>query len=180
LEEITHIIEGCRKQDRLSQEKLYRLFYPALFTLCKTFFENNHDILTALNNGMLRVYKNIDRFDPNKGTFFSWVYTIVRHAALTQVRDKKNEIRLELFTDDHGEKAVYNPFREKEWNDIFLLLGKLPQTNRAICSLYYMEGFKIRDISAVLEMKEPTVKWHLNESRKRLKIIAQPNVKECE
>ncbi len=109
----------------MSQEKLYRQFYPALYTLCKTFFENNHDILTALNNGMLRVYKNIERFDPNKGTLFNWVYTIVRNAALTLVRDKKTETRLELFTDDLAEKAIYNPFREKEWHDIYLFLGKV-------------------------------------------------------
>ena len=164
----------------MSQEKLYRQFYPALYTLCKTFFENNHDILTAINNGMLRVYKNIERFDPDKGTLFNWVYTIVRNAALTLVRDKKTETRLELFTDDLEEKAIYNPFREKEWHDIYLFLGKLPQTTRAICSLYYMEGFPIREISAALDMKEPTVKWHLSESRKRLKMITQPNLNERE
>ncbi len=164
----------------MSQEKLYRQFYPALYTLCKTFFENNHDILTAINNGMLRVYKNIERFDPNKGTLFNWIYTIVRNAALTQVRVKKTETRLELFTDDLEEKAVYNPFREKEWHDIYLFLGKLPHTTRAICSLYYMEGFLVREISVALEMKEPTVKWHLNESRKKLKMIAQPNLNESE
>jgi RNA polymerase sigma-70 factor (ECF subfamily) len=180
LDEITHIIEGCKKNDRLSQEKLYRQFYPALYALCKTFFENNHDILTALNNGMLRVYKNIERFDQNKGALFNWVYTIVRNAAITLVKDKIKEIRMDLFTDDLAENAIYNPFREKEWHDIYLLLGKLPHTTRAICSLYYMEGFSIRDISVALEMKEATVKWHLHEGRKRLKMIAQPNVNECE
>jgi RNA polymerase sigma factor (sigma-70 family) len=175
LDDISHIIEGCKKNDRLSQEKLYRQFYPALFALCKTFFENNHDILTALNNGMLRVYKNIERFDQNKGTFFNWVYTIVRNAALTLVRDKKTETHLELLTEDIQSAAIYNPFHEKEWAEIFLLLGKLPQTTRAVCSLYYMEGFSMKEISAALEIKEGTVKWHLNESRKRLKMIAQPN-----
>jgi RNA polymerase sigma factor (sigma-70 family) len=175
LDDFIHIIEGCKKHDRLSQEKLYRQFYPALFALCRTFFENNHDILTALNNGMLRVYKNIERFDQNKGTFFNWVYTIVRNAALTLVRDKKTETAPELLTEEIQSAVMYNPFQEKDWEDIFLLLGKLPQTTRAVCSLYYMEGFSIKEIAVALDMKEGTVKWHLNESRKRLKMIAQPN-----
>jgi RNA polymerase sigma factor (sigma-70 family) len=180
LDEISHIIEGCKKQDRVSQEKLYRQFYPALFALCKSFFENNHDILTALNNGMLRVYKNIGLFDQSKGSFFNWIYTIVRNAALTQIRDKKKDTSLELITTDLEDKVIYNPFREKEWHEIFTFLEMLPQTSRAICSLYYMEGFTIKEISIVLEMKEGTVKWHLNECRKRLKIMVQPNLRESE
>ena len=159
---------------------MYRQFYPALFALCKTFFEDKHDVLTALNNGMLRVYKNIEQFDSNKGSFFNWVYTIVRNAALTRVRDKKTETSLELLTDNLLDKALYNPFLEKEWEDIYLQLAKLPPTTRAICSLYYMEGFLIKEIAASLDMKEGTVKWHLNESRKRLKIIAQPNINNSE
>ena len=59
----------------------------------------------------------------------------------------------------------------------FISLAKLPPTTRAVCSLYYMEGFSIKEMSAALDMKEGTVKWHLNESRKRLKIIVQPNLK---
>lgn len=180
MDDIKHIIEGCKKQDRLSQEKLYRQFYPALFALCKTFFEDKHDVLTALNNGMLRVYKNVEQFDNSKGVFFNWVYTIVRNAALTSVRDKKTDASPELLADDLEDKAFYNPFLDKEWEDIYLLLAKLPPTTRAICTLYYMEGFLIKEIAAALDMKAGTVKWHLNESRKRLKIIAQPNINKSE
>ena len=180
MDDIKHIIEGCKKQDRLSQEKLYRQFYPALFALSKTFFQDKHDVLTALNNGMLRVYKNIDQFDDSKGTFFNWVYTIIRNAALTRVRDKKTDTSLELLADNLTDNAFYNPFLDKEWEDIYLLLAKLPPTTRAICSLYYMEGFLIKEIAVVLDMKEGTVKWHLNESRKRLKIIAQININKSE
>ena len=174
MDDINHIIEGCKKQDRLSQEKLYRQFYPALFALCKTFFEDNHDILTALNNGMLRVFRNIEQYDQGKGIFFNWVYTIIRNAALTQVRDKKTGTPL-VFTENLNDTTSYNPFSEKEWDDIYLLLGQLPTTTRAICSLYYMEGFSIKEISASIDMKVGTVKWHLNESRNRLRTIIQPN-----
>jgi RNA polymerase sigma-70 factor (ECF subfamily) len=180
LDEIAHIIEGCKRQDRKSQEKLYRQFYPALFALCRTFFENNHDSLTALNNGMLRVFKNIEKFDNNKGAFFSWAYSIVRNAALTQVRNKKGEHPPELLTDDMHAPADNSPFLEKDWSDIYKFLGLLPATTRAVCTLFYLEEFSIKEISAVLEMKEGTIKWHLNESRKRLKIIIRPNLKESE
>jgi RNA polymerase sigma-70 factor (ECF subfamily) len=177
LENIASIIEGCKKQDRLSQEKLYRQFYPALFALCKTFFEDNHDVLTALNNGMLKVFKHIEQYDEKKGAFFNWVYTIIRNAALTQIRNKKSgKEAYTMLTESELDTASYNPFKEKTWDDIYLFLAKLPSTTRAVCSLFYLEGFAIKEISASLEMKEGTVKWHLNESRSRLKVILQPNL----
>jgi len=177
LENISHIIEGCKKQDQLSQEKLYRQFYPALFALCKTFFEDKQDILTALNNGMLRVFKNIEQYDESKGAFFNWVYTIVRNAALTLIRDKKTNLTFEL-TENVKEQIDNNPFKQLEWKDIYYYLDKLPAKTRCVCSLYYLEGFSMKEISGSIDMKEGAVKWHLSECRSRLKIIfEQHNIK---
>ncbi|MEO8414944.1 MAG: sigma-70 family RNA polymerase sigma factor [Ginsengibacter sp.] len=175
----SHYIEGCKRQDRLSQEKLYRQFYPALFALCKTFFEDNHEIVTALNNGMLKVFKNIDQYNAGKGTFFNWVYTVVRNAALTEIRNKKTG-GLPVYTGSLPGTDSFNPFEEKEWDVIYELLHKLPVTTRGVCTLYYNEGFSIKEIAASLEMKEGTVKWHLNEGRTRLKNMFAPNFDKSE
>lgn len=126
---------------------------------------------------MLRVFKNIEQYNSSKGSFFNWVYTIIRNAALTLVRDKKSASPV-IITEYFSEvDTSHNPFEERDWNIIYLLLGKLPSTTRVVCSLYYLEGFSIKEIAASIDMKEGTVKWHLNESRNRLKNILQPNLK---
>lgn len=172
-------IEGCKKHDRLSQEKLYRQFYPALFALCRTFFEDNHEVLTALNNGMLKVFRNIEQYNAEKGTFFNWVYTVVRNAALTEVRNKKSGVS-EVFTGQLPDTASFNPFEEKEWSSIYELLHKLPPTTRAVCVLYYLEGYSVKEIVESLEMKDGTVKWHLNEGRTRLRNLFSKNFNNSE
>lgn len=147
---------------------MYRQFYPALFALCRTFFEDNHEILTALNNGMLKVFQNIEQYDAGKGNFFNWVYTVVRNAALTQVRNKKTGTA-DVYTGELPDTASFNPFEEKEWETIYEMVRYLPVTTRAVCVLYYREGYSIKEIGDSLEMKTGTVKWHLNEGRTRLK-----------
>jgi RNA polymerase sigma factor (sigma-70 family) len=174
-----HYIEGCKQHDRISQEKLYRQFYPALFALCKTFFDDNQEIVTAINNGMLKVFKNIEQYDEEKGTFFNWVYTVVRNAALTEIRNKKISVSL-AYIGTIPDTASFNPFEEKEWERVYEMLHRLPVTTRAVCNLYYNEGFSIKEIAASLEMKEGTVKWHLNEGRTRLKNIFTPNFSKSE
>jgi RNA polymerase sigma factor (sigma-70 family) len=164
------LIEGCKKNDPQSQEKLYKQFYPAMFALCKCFFSDNHDILTAVNNGMLKVFRNIHQYDPSKGDFFNWAYTTVRNAALTLIRDKKNKLTFEL-TENNGDAVVNNPFKQLEWKDVYYYLDQLPANTRYVCSLYYLEGFSIKEITGLIDMKEGTVKWHLNECRTKLKVI---------
>jgi len=165
-----NIIDGCKKNDPQSQEKLYKQFYPAMFALCKCFFSDNHDILTAVNNGMLKVFRNIDKYDPAKGDLFNWAYTTVRNAALTLIRDKKTRLTFEL-NENNSDAVVNNPFKQLEWKDIYYYLDQLPPNTRYVCSLYYLEGFSIKEIVQLIDMKEGTVKWQLNECRTRLKEI---------
>lgn len=178
LEDIIYILEGCKRQDQASQEKLYRRFYPAMFALCRTFFEDDQDIITALNNGMLRVFKNIDRYEPDKGTLFNWIYTIVRNAALTLIRDKKNNLTFEL-NENLQDATVNNPFKQLEWKDIYYYLDMLPPKTRCVCTLYYLEGFSIKEVANAININDGAVKWHLNECRNRLRtIFEQHNLKQ--
>ena len=172
---LDHIIEGCKRNDRLSQEKLYRQFYPGLYVLCRKFFIDSHDLITALNNGMLNVFKNIGQYDPLKGDFLNWAYTIVRNAAITHFNSKKiNPVYRPI--DKEIEHLISNdPFKDLEWNDVYFHLDKLPPATRIVCTLYYLEGFSIKEIAERLGLSEGTIKWHLSESRNRLKVLITVN-----
>lgn len=164
------ILKGCINNDSNCQEKLYRHYYSVLFALCKNFFSDPHDILTALNNGILKVFRNVTQYDSSKGEFFNWMYTIVKNAALTLMRNKKKG-RLTEWHQCLDDCVANCPFKQLEWKDIYYFIGKMPANTREVCSLYYLQGFSIKEIAKTIDMKEGTVKWHLNECRNRLKII---------
>ena len=166
MNELENILKGCRNFDRASQELLYKKYYPAMYALCKKFFEDPHEIQTALNNGMLLVFKNIKSFNNQKGSFFNWIYQIVRNSCLTALRKIKHQ---EVLCEIIPESNILIKSNNLEW--VFECLDYLPKTTRAVCTLYYIEGFSIKEIAQNIAMKEGTVKWHLNESRNRLKII---------
>lgn len=170
MEQFQELLNGCLRNDRKSQEKLYVLYYPAMYTLCRKFFSDDHEIQTALNNGLMKVFKNVAQYDSGKGEFFNWAYTIVRNACLTILRDKKSDMTKEL-KENMSDLYHYDPFKTSDWEDIFEHLAKLPPATRAVCSLFYLEGFSIREIEKETGIKEGTVKWHLNESRNKLREI---------
>ncbi len=162
------MIEGCKTNDRKCQEKLYMKMYPMLLSLCKRFFDDKHDILSALNNGMLKVFKNIEQYNSAQAELNTWVYSIVRNEALTMVRNQKSIMLTQELTDYVAEEIKVNPFGKYSEDSITYSLNKLPQITRAAFHLFYFEGYSIKEIGGALDIKEGTVKWHLFEGRKKL------------
>ncbi|MFP5039494.1 RNA polymerase sigma factor [Parasediminibacterium sp. JCM 36343] len=176
IDDIHILLQGCIEYDRLSQEKLYRQLYPALFALCNKFFDEEDDIVTALNNGMLRVFNNIEKYNPAKGTLDGWIYSIVRNAAITLVRVKKNQMATEELSYNLQLETSINPFKDAKEETILAFLTKLNPATRAVFNLFYIEGFLIKEIAGSLDMQEGTVKWHLSEGRNKLKTIFKDNI----
>ena len=168
MKDLSDILEGCRKNDRICQEKLYRQFYPAMFSLCKKFFTDSHQIQTCLNNGMLRVFKNLDQYNSSKGEFFNWMYTIVRNSCLTGLREA-NRKSFEIVMEEIPELSDNEEENFAEYESIIDKIDILPQATRAIFILFYIENFSIKDIRDQLNISDGTVKWHLNQGRNRLK-----------
>lgn len=132
--------------------------------------------LTALNNGMLSVFRNIGQHDPSRGKFFNWAYTVVRNAALTIIRETPPEM-LTALDEAREDPNVADPFRRLEWKDIYVYLDALPDATRVACNLYYLQGYSLREIAAATGTKDGTVKWHLSEARHKLKAIISQQAK---
>ena len=170
MEELQLLIQQCAANNRRGQEKLYLMFYPALFLLCKKFFKDEHDVLQVLNDGMLKIYKNIHAYNSQKGDFFNWAYTIVRNTALDKLKMSKYPTSIQL-DNNLSVAAMDNPLKGFEWEDIYSLLDTLAPATRAVCSLFYLEGFSIKEVSEKLAISSGTVKWHLSETRNKLKPV---------
>lgn len=175
IDEINILLKGCAKYDRRCQEKLYQLLYPGLFALCNKFFDEEHDIITALNDGMMNAFNNIKQYNTTKGSLDGWVYSIVRNAAISQVRAKKKEMSQHEAMIEMQLETSANPLKNETEEFVLSFLTTLNTTTRAVFNLFYIEGFLIKEIALCLELKEGTVKWHLNEGRNKLKLVYNNN-----
>lgn len=172
MEDLNELIKNCIQNDRLSQEKLYRRFYPSMFCLCKKFFHDDHAALEAVNDGMMKVFRRLPDFKTGQGEFFNWVYTIVKHTALDKL--KKLVHPTVSHAEEHEEPdTTLSILEQLEWKDIYRFLDHLPPAARPVFSLFYLENYPIAAIAGQLQISTGTVKWHLNESRK----IMQPVLK---
>ena len=88
-DELYKLIDGCRRNNRDAQEKIYKHFYNDMFVICKRYAEHAHDTLTILNDGFLKAFTNIDRYKNELGSFAPWLKTIIINTAIDYTRSNK-------------------------------------------------------------------------------------------
>jgi RNA polymerase sigma factor (sigma-70 family) len=169
-EQILAIIDGCKKGNRIAQEKLYKMFYPKMMSMVKR-YTNVHQYHLAeeiLNNGFLKVFQKVDSYK-FEGSFEGWVRRVIYHSIFDYVRQnmKYNEKVVFVEKDQVIDSDLSANMNYKE---LIKLVQELPENTRAVFNMYVMEGLSHREISETIGMSEGTSKWHLFEARRLLKI----------
>lgn len=165
--ELEQLIQGCIRNERSAQEKLYKLFYPRMMAVVKRYIDDEMQAEEVLNNGYLRAFQKISQYT-FQGSFEGWLRKIVFHSVSDYV---KQNIRYsekvvmvekdELVHKDHADRLYYNQLLE--------LVQGLPDATRAVFNMYVLEGFSHKEIGKMLGISEGTSKWHLSEGRRNLK-----------
>jgi RNA polymerase sigma factor (sigma-70 family) len=172
------IIRGCRNGNRTSQETLYKNYYRAMMTICLRYTKNEHDAVEVLNNGFLKVFRNIDKYNPEQGTLYTWIRTIVINSCLDFIRSKQkmeNHQELTEASETHIPADVISKIKAAE---LIGLVRKLPPATQAVFNLYVVEGYNHREIGELLKISDGTSKWHLSEAKRTLqKMIGIQEVK---
>ena len=145
--------------------------------ICLRYTRNESDAVEVLNNGFLKVFKNIDKYQPAQASLYTWIRTIIINSCLDFIKSRQRlEIHKEL---DETMEVHIDPEAIKKINSEALLqmVRQLPPATMAVFNLYVVEGYKHKEIAEVLNVTEGTSKWHLSEARKLLqKMIQQQDI----
>jgi len=165
--ELEQLIQGCIRNERSAQEKLYRLFYPRMMAVVRRYIDHEMQAEEIMNNGYLRAFQKIKQYN-FQGSFEGWLRKIIFHAVADYVKqnarysDKVVLVEKDQYVQqDHADKLYYDQLIE--------LVHDLPQATRTVFNMYVMDGFTHKEISNILGISEGTSKWHLSEGRKVLK-----------
>ncbi len=120
-----------------------RLLYCAISIL-----KSETQAQDALQEGMISIWKNLHRFE-GKSHPFTWCYSIVRNAALTEL---KRENRHKSSDVDSLSHAAISPVDLKwDGNEISKkvqeVLAKLPEKQQMVFELRYYQDLSFKDIS---------------------------------
>jgi RNA polymerase sigma factor (sigma-70 family) len=166
--ELLRLIQGCIARDRNCQKQLYELYSGTLFSLCLRYAGNQEEAEEILQDGFVQVFLYIHQFK-HTGSFEGWMRRIFINCALRCFRENEKKIKvLPLMEDNqtHADISISNRIFEKE---IIRVIQMLPPVYRMVFNLYALEGFKHREIAALLHISEGTSKSNLFDARNILK-----------
>ena len=168
------LIAGCIAGDRVMQEELYNRFAPKMYAVCLRYANNSDDAQDLLQEGFIKVYKNIHRFRA-EGSFEGWIRRVFINSSIEHLRKKSAKLMTvtekEEGTIEDTDITALDTMAEK---DIIKLIQELSPGYRTVFNLYVIEGFAHKEIAEQLGISEGTSKSQLARAKSILqKKVAQ-------
>ena len=179
-EELKLAIEGCVLNDRLSQKRIYTSFYNYAMSICSIYISNYEDSVEILNDGFLKIFKEIYRYQPAYAdhvlSFKGWLRKIMLYTSIDHFRkNQKHRFIKELDSEVIQLSAADEDALDRiSHNEIVRSMQKLTPGYRMIFNLFIIESLSHEEISKRLGISIGTSKSNLARGRKQLqKILLQ-------
>jgi len=148
---------------------LVRLHQRRAYMVARSIVMTHEDAEDAVQEGFLRAYQALDRFDPAQA-FGAWLNRIVANAALDLARRRKVRNAEEL--SESLPAAFRDPAEGGELRErLEAALARLPDRARAVIVLHDVEGFTHAEIGEMLKIPGGTARSDLHHARQKLRVL---------
>lgn len=162
------IIKRVQAGESSMFDSLVRYYQTPVFRILHNLVPN-HTVEDLAQDVFLSAFAQIRRFDPEKGSFRSWLYTIARNRALN-ARRKMREILLPEPPEMAASRTPVDDLLVKEiLSHLDATLNSMPFRDRSIFVWAELEGLSYAEIARIEGMRLGTVKSRLARIRAKLK-----------
>lgn len=168
------LIKGCIAGDRRMQEELYRRFASKMYAVCLRYANNADDAQDLLQEGFIKVYRNLHRFRA-EGSFEGWIRRVFVNTSIEHFRKKSTKMSMVTDKEESNiEGADITALQRLAEKDIINIIQELSPGYRTVFNLYVVEGYSHKEIGDLLGISEGTSKSQLARAKGVLqKKIAQ-------
>lgn len=172
MEQIVHIIAGCRRGDDNCRRKLYEHYKGFALKVVFRFIFRYETAVDVTNDGFVKAFLNIHHFyaeeeEHTEKVLMAWLKRIMINTAIDELRRKKMIPEIGLIPDQVW--AISQPGDNADqliiYKDLIILLKKLPPLYRSIFNLYVIDGYTHHEIADLLQIPLGTSKSGLSRAR---------------
>ena len=166
--DLEQIIDGCRKNKRASQQRLFAHFYNYAMTIARRYMSNGELAEEVTNDAFFKVFTKIHQY-AGELPFRPWLRRIIVNTAIDRLRSNLNDIRateIKPWHDPNEEVAIETELTREQ---IWAMLDRLPPGYRAVFNLAVVDGFTHEEISEALGISIGASKSNLSRARQYLR-----------
>jgi RNA polymerase sigma factor (sigma-70 family) len=175
-ENIKIIIDKCLKDDRLAQKTLFESMAPRLLTVSRQYAPKGCDPLDNLQDAFIKIFKYLNTYNEQNGSFDAWARRIVINTALSKL-NKKTIVEVISNFQDYDFEDIDLIASNDNIKHLMEVIEQLPDGYKQVFCLYEIEGYSHKEIGNMLNIKEATSRSQLNRSKLFLRDMLLRNEK---
>ena len=181
-DELTYHVGACALNSRESQKVIYNSFYGYAMAICDRYTSKQEDAVEILNDGFLKVFREIHHYQPAYtdviSSFKGWLRKIMVYTAIDHFRKyQKHQVVRELDSVVYQVASVNEDAIDKlSYEEIIRAIQELSPGYRTVFNLFVIEGMNHEEVANRLGISTGTSKSNLSKARKQLqKILFKQN-----
>jgi RNA polymerase sigma-70 factor, ECF subfamily len=154
-----------KSKDQKGFSILYNNYSGALYGVINRIILSEDDANDLLQDTFLKIWRNIDNYDPSKGSIFTWMMNIARNLSIDRVRsadfrDSSQNISMEdnvIFQVDNE----YQTVQDIDSIGLKKVVDNLRPEYRQLIDLIYYKGYTQAEVSEEYGIPLGTVKTRI-------------------
>ncbi len=174
--DLKQIIDGCAKNDRASQKKMYEYFYRGMMSVCMRYTNNEDEAKDVLQEGFLKIFAGVLNYS-HTGSFEGWVKRIMVNTSIDYYRKRQRskivntendflfdlDEKAEFLNDNNDEDLLMDP------KIVMKEVANLSPAYRTVFNMYVVEGYTHKEIASELGISDGTSKSNLAKAKMNLR-----------
>jgi RNA polymerase sigma-70 factor, ECF subfamily len=161
-EDIRHLLSQ-RHNDRAFEALLQR-YQTKVFRLVFSIIGSRAQAEEVTQDVFLKIWQALNSYD-GRAALSTWIYTIARNTSISYLRSQTYRRTLPL---DESPEPITESEPVTSRIETERLLAQLPEGQREVVVLFYLQERSIEDVAAMLDFPEGTVKNYLYRARKAM------------
>jgi RNA polymerase sigma factor (sigma-70 family) len=170
------IVEGLKQKDRQMFSYVYDNYSAILFGTINNMVADSNTAGDLMQETFIKIWENLDKYDPGKGRLFTWMINIARNHTLDFLRSKaykQSQVTTsdEQMVDVVQENAATQTLERKA---LVKEIKKLDENQQKVLQLAYFSSCTQEEIAQLLAIPLGTVKSRiraaLSELRKTINV----------
>ena len=166
------LVTMLKQREETAFSYLYDHYSGSLYAVILNIVPDRELANDQLQEVFIKIWKQIDSYDQNKGRLFTWMLNIARNASIDAVRSKnyqKGQRNTELTENMYS--SAGSTQTETDKIGLKKIVYKLKEDYRVLVELSYFQGYTQDEISKILKIPLGTVKTRLRSALIQLKQV---------
>ena len=169
--EIDALVKRLKDGDESGMVELYDRYAATLYGLSSKIVKSEEIAQDIVQDAFVKVWRNIQSYNPEKGTFFTWMLNITRNTAIDFLRKAKKQQAMSI--QDVENTVVMDSGNTPNIDIIGLkeIVNNLQEDQKILVEYIYFKGYTQQEVSDELEIPLGTVKTRIRAAVKELKKV---------